>query len=264
MKKTRQALKRLRRKLRRRARQRKEQELKFQRSNKRGHKREAERDTRRIHHLKVLVRKMLRRKHRIEASHREGIDWAYGDVSIGSMQASGKSFVARYLSPDPSKNITEAEAINYSRNGIDIVVVWEGSSSAATGGYSSGQRDANAALAQARMLGKPTSAPIFFAVDFDAAGPEVENYFKGVASVLGVERAGIYAGLDAVEYIMDRKIIGWAWQTYAWSDHKWDKRAALKQTLISLETDKLYVGGVEVDYDKSVAREFGQWRSTLA
>jgi Domain of unknown function (DUF1906) len=264
MKKTRQQLKTLRRRLRRRLRQRKEQKLKFSKTNKRGHQREAERDTRRIRHLKALVRKMLRRKHRVEASHREGLDWAFGDISPEAMKAAGKTFVCRYLSHTTSKNLSVAEAIKYSKANIDLVVVWEDAGAGATAGYSAGRSDANTALAQARALGKPQAAPIFFAVDFDAAGPEVESYFRGIASVLGVNGAGIYAGLDAVEYIMDRKIVGWAWQTYAWSNHKWDKRANLKQTLISLENSKLYVGGSVVDYDKSTAINFGQWRSELA
>jgi hypothetical protein len=264
MKKTRQEIKKLRRKLRRRLRQRKEQIRKFQKTDKRGHKREAERDGRRARYLSHLVKKYLRREARQKEAHREGVDWAYGDISPGTLKIAGKSFVCRYLSHDPSKNLTVAEAIRYSKAGIDLVVVWEDSGSGAAGGYSKGRSDANVALAQARALGKPHDAPIFFAVDFDAAGPEVESYFRGVASVLGVNGAGIYAGLDAVEYIMDRKIVGWAWQTYAWSNHKWDKRAKLRQVLISLTGSPLYVGGVQVDYDKSIAVNFGQWKSTLA
>lgn len=264
MKKTRQEIKKLRRRLRRRLRQRKEQARKYHKTNKRGHLRAAEKDGRKARYLAHLVKKYLRRTTRIEEAHREGVDWAYGDISSVTLKAAGKSFIARYLSHDPAKNLTVTEAINYSKAGIDLVVVWEDAGSGAAGGYSAGRSDANTALAQARALGKPVNAPIFFAVDFDAAGPEIESYFTGVASVLGKERSGIYAGLDAVEYILDRKIVDWAWQTYAWSNHRWDKRAKLRQVLISLVSDPLYLGGVQVDYDKSVAVNFGQWKSTLA
>ena len=206
---------------------------------------------------------MVRRKSKIEASNREGIDWAFGDVSPEVMLANGKTFACRYLSHDESKSLSVKEAIRYSRAGIDLVVVWEDGGEGARSGYPKGQSDANTALAKARLLGKPHDAPIFFAVDFDAAGPEIESYFKGVASILG-DRAGIYAGLDAVEYILDRKIVSWAWQTYAWSNHHWDKRAHLKQVLITLPGAELIMDGVRVDYDKSTAVNFGQWKSELA
>lgn len=264
MNKLRVQIKRLRRKLRRRLRQRKEQVRKFSKTDKRGHKRAAEREGRRARYIKHLLDKVRRHEKRAEEAHLEGVDWAYGEISPAELHSAGKSFVARYLSHDPSKNLTVAEAINYTKNGIGLVVVWEDAGSAAAGGYSQGRSDANVALAQARALGKPHDAPIFFAVDFDAAGPEIEAYFHGVASVLGVNGAGIYAGLDAVQYILDRKIVGWAWQTYAWSNHKWDSRAKLRQVLISLTGSPLYVGGVQVDYDKSTAVNFGQWKSTLA
>lgn len=264
MKKTLRQIKKLRRKLRRRQRQRREQRRKFVKTGNLGNKREWHRDIRRSNHLKRLFKRLVRRKKRIERSHREGVDWAYGNISPAALKASGKTFVCRYLSHDSSKNLSHHEAVAYSRAGIDLVVVWEDAGTGAAGGYYNGQRDANHALAQARALGKPSRAPIYFAVDFDAAGPEVKPYFEGVVSVLGKERAGIYGGLDAVEYIMDRKIVDWAWQTYAWSNHRWDKRAVLKQTLVSLQGAELHVDGVQVDYDRSVAANFGQWKSTLA
>lgn len=264
MKKTRRALKELRRKLRRRLRQRREQHRKFVKTGALGHKHEVALDSRRIHHLKHLVTKALRRKHRIEASHREGLDWAFGDISPEAMHAAGKTFVCRYLSHDPSKNLSRDEAIKYSQSGIDCVVVWEDSGAGASAGYPAGHRDALTARAQAYQLGMPKNRPVFFAVDFDAAGPEVENYFKGVADAIGKSGAGIYAGLDAVEYILDRKIVDWGWQTYAWSGHRWDSRAHLKQVLISLAGAELHVGGVAVDYNKSTAVDFGQWKSELA
>lgn len=257
MRKTLRQLREVRRKLRRKLRQRKE-------ARAHHHPARVKRFTRQVKYLKHLRDKLRRRRKRVEEAHREGIDWAYGDISVASLKANHKDFVCRYLSPDPSKNLSLTEAVEYSKAGIDLVVVWEGSGSGAAGGYAQGQHDANQALAQARALGKPTDAPIYFAVDFDAAGPEVKGYFEGVASILGRDKAGIYAGLDAVGYIMDNKIVDWAWQTYAWSDHHWDKRAVLKQVLISLAGAELHIDGVPVDYDKSVAIDFGQWRSTHA
>lgn len=252
MKKTLRAIRQYRRKLRRQLRQRREA--------KPG---QAKNTALRIRYLQKLIAKMVRRKSKIEASNREGIDWAFGEISPQVMLANGKTFACRYLSHDNAKNLSPSEAVRYSRAGIDLVVVWEDRGEGARSGYPKGQSDANTALAKARLLGKPHDAPIFFAVDFDAAGPEIESYFRGVASILG-DCAGIYAGLDAVEYILDRKIVSWAWQTYAWSDHHWDKRAHLKQVLISLTGAELVMDGVHVDYNKSTVINFGQWKSELA
>lgn len=263
MKRTLRALRKYRRKLRRRLRQRKEAKQKFQSTHNKKYAREVKQDAQRAKYLGRLISKMLRRQATIEVSHREGIDWAYGDVSPKVMIDNGKTFACRYLSHDRAKSFAVHEAIMYSRAGIDLIVVWEDGGEGARSGYVNGRSDANTALAKARILGKPDEAPIFFAVDFDAEGPEVEGYFRGVASILG-KQAGIYAGLDAVEYILDRKIVSWAWQTYAWSNHHWDKRAKLKQVLISLEGAELTMDGIHVDYDKSTAINFGQWRSKLA
>lgn len=213
-----------------------------------------------IRYLKHLRTKLRRQKERIATSHREGVDWSYGNIDPQALHDAGKSFVCRYLSHDPGKNLTRTEAERYSNAGIDLVVVWESGSNNAALGYSQGRSDANTALAQAKVCGMPEGRPIFFAVDFDAAGPEIAPYFEGVAAVLGRDHSGIYAGLDAVEYILDRKIVDWAWQTYAWSNHKWDKRAHLRQVLISLTGAELRIDGVVVDYDKSTAVDFGQWR----
>lgn len=264
MKKTRRILRELRRKIRRRRRQRKEQREKFRRTHRGGNLKEAKHDSNRILHLKRLLGRFLRRKKRIEESHREGVDWAFGKISPEALKKAGKTFVCRYLSPDVSKNLSHEEVVRYSRAGIDIVVVWENSGERARLGYAAGLHDGNKALAQARILGKPPLAPIFFAVDFDAAGPEVVRYFEGVASAVGKKRSGVYGGLDVVEYLLDRHIVNWAWQTYAWSNHTWDKRAHLKQVLISYPGNELRVDGVQVDYDKSTKVNFGQWKSLLA
>lgn len=263
MKKTLRYLRAYRRKLHRAIRQRKEASRKWDKTGNPKYAKKAHKDVRRIKYLRYLRDKMLRRKKRVEKSHRLGIDVAFGGPSPQAMLDAGKTFIGRYLSHTPSKNLTLHEAITYSRAGIDLIVVWEDGGEGARGGYLRGRSDATTALAQARVLGIPHDRPIFFAVDFDAAGPEVESYFRGVSSVLGKSGSGIYAGIDAVGYILDREIVGSAWQTYAWSNHRWDPRARLRQVLISLTGAPLILDGDQVDYDKSVATDFGQWKSTL-
>lgn len=248
-------LPRLRRREKHRKAQRDRQGRLWRRTRERGHAKAAKRDAKAVRYLRALIRKLTQRK----PKHREGVDWAYGEISPAALKAAGKSFVCRYLSYTPSKNLDPQEARRYAEAGIDCVVVWETTAQRAIAGREAGIRDARRALSLAHQCGKPNSAPIFFAVDFEASGPEIRAYFEGTKSVLGVERNGAYSGRKAMTYLFDEKLIGYGWQTYAWSNGEWEKRAHLRQV-----ENGVTLAGVEVDLDVSTARDFGQWRSTLA
>jgi hypothetical protein len=185
-----------------------------------------------------------------------GLDWAWGNMSAGALLASGISFACRYLSHDPGKNLSRAEAVRLSKAGIDLVVVWETTADRARQGYSAGLTDAKAAWQQAKATGMPDRRPIYFAVDFDGAGPEVADYFRGAAAYLGVSRTGVYAGIRVVNYLFAHGLVAFAWQTYAWSGGQWNGRAQLRQV-----HNGVRVGGVDSDEDVSVADDFGQWRA---
>ena len=124
-----------------------------------------------------------------------GIDWAWGNLTPEQLNSVGVKWVARYLSTDPSKNLTPAESDMLHQAGFKRVVVWETTASRATQGQAAGEADARAALAQARDCGLPEDGDwaIFFAVDFEAEGPEIAEYFRGVRLVLD-KHTGVYAG----------------------------------------------------------------------
>jgi hypothetical protein len=188
-------------------------------------------------------------------THRFGIDYAWGRPNIAAFKAAGVTFVARYVStPGNSKNISASEARTLSRGGLDIVLVFETTAQRATAGFSAGVRDARSARKQALAVGWPKGGVIYFAVDFDASGSAVDRYFDGVASVLGKDHCGPYAGVRVVEHLMNRGF-KWAWQTYAWSGGRWDPRAQLQQY-----SNEHYIGGVNCDYNRAVKADFGQWR----
>jgi hypothetical protein len=98
----------------------------------------------------------------------EGLDWAWGHANITELKRAGIHFACRYLSHDASKNLTRAEATALSKAGIACVVVWETTANRAGAGRQAGVSDAIVAAEQAKQCGKPGSAPIYFAVDFDA------------------------------------------------------------------------------------------------
>lgn len=206
-------------------------------------------------HLREHQIQALLPKGAVTKGVRIGLDWAWGTMSVSALLADHITFAARYLSHDASKDLSRPEAIRLSRAGIDLVVVWETTANRAGQGFAAGQVDAQSAWQAAKALGMPDHRPIYFAVDFDANGPEVAAYFQGVASYLGVSRTGVYAGVRPVSYLFSRGLIAWAWQTYAWSGGQWNKRAQLRQV-----HNGHTVGGVDADDDVAVAADFGQWR----
>lgn len=188
-----------------------------------------------------------------------GIDYAWSKPTMASMKAAGVKFAARYLSHDTTgKNLSRSEADRLAAAGIWSVVVWETTASRAkTGGEAGGEADAKDALAQARALGLPSDRPIYFAVDFDAQRsdwPAIKRYFKGVTDVIGAARVGMYAGYDPIRWGFDEGVITWGWQTYAWSEGKWDPRAQLQQY-----KNGVNMGGGDVDYDRAMKPDYGQF-----
>ncbi len=193
-------------------------------------------------------------------AHRFGVDW--GDVphppSDAALAAAAVTFVCRYLSHNPGKNLKLHEANHLSSLGIDLVVVWETTAERAAAGHDAGVADATEALRQANHLTMPEDRPIYFAIDFDATAHqlhhEVTAYFEGVNEVLGVARTGVYGGLRQVGAMFDGGLVSYGWQTYAWSGGAWDARAQIQQN-----RNSQLIGGVDVDYDESMTAEFGQW-----
>ncbi len=92
----------------------------------------------------------------------------------------------------------------------------------------------------------------------------IADYYRGVASVIGLDRTGAYGGYNTIKYLFDAGVIRWGWQTYAWSSFAdepggqiylhWDPQAQLRQV-----KNGVLIGGVDCDLDDSMAADFGQW-----
>jgi Domain of unknown function (DUF1906) len=174
-------------------------------------------------------------------SGRFGIDFAWGRPSTHELRAAGVTFVGRYFSHDPSKDLTASELHGYQHNGIGVVVAWETTATRTQDGELAGAEDARAALARAHAIGY--GGAVDFAVDFDAEGPEVFHYFRGARHVAG-SRCGVYGGYRVVKYLFDNNLVSHGWQTYAWSSGRWDRRAVLRQY-----SNDHTLAGVSCDYD---------------
>lgn len=187
-----------------------------------------------------------------------GVDYPWQHPAPAALAAAGKTFAARYLSHDPSKDVTRAEAAALAEAGIWCVVVWETTAGRALAGRAGGIADAKEAAALAEACGMPGSRPIYFAVDFEPAStqmPSVLAYLDGAASVLGAARTGVYGGYATVHAALDGGHAHWAWQTTAWSAGRWDPRAVIRQA-----AEQVHIGGAEVDLDTAYAADFGQWK----
>src|SRR5512135_140764 len=102
-----------------------------------------------------------------------GVDYAWARPSPSGLKADGYTFAARYVSHDTTgKNITASEAKALWAAGVDVVIVWEQTATAALNGFSQGAADAKAADAEAVAAGMPSSRPIYFAIDFDASSSQ--------------------------------------------------------------------------------------------
>ena len=185
-----------------------------------------------------------------------GIDYAWQHPDPAAIAAAGYTFACRYLSRDPSKNITLGEAQALAAHGIWCVANWEYGAQDMLRGYAGGIADAQAALAQAKAAGMPDGRPIYFSADWDVTPAQeatVLAYLSGAASVLGHERVGEYGGYYPVKTARDSGTV-WTWQTFGWSGGQWDTRDTVRQT------GSATVGGVEVDVNEAQVADYGQWQ----
>ncbi|OBI07350.1 twin-arginine translocation pathway [Mycolicibacter heraklionensis] len=148
---------------------------------------------------------------------------------------------------------------------------WTQSPSDFTRGFDGGVADAQTALRLHTAAGG-RRAPIFFSVDEDIDRNTWNTvalpWFRGINSVLGVQRTGVYGGINVCQWAAADGVIGvsrtpgkrWAWQTRSWSRGQIDPAAVLYQRIVSTaSTPGPIVGGIEVDVNDVLAQDCGQW-----
>lgn len=141
-----------------------------------------------------------------------------------------------------------------------------------TRGHDGGVADAQTAQRLHAAAGGPASAPIFFSIDDDIDlntwNSVAVNWFRGINSVLGVQRTGIYGHARACGWAIRDGVIGqsttaghrWAWQTSAWSRGERAPGAVLYQAAVNTPSSPgPLIGGIHVDVDDVLATDFGQW-----
>jgi hypothetical protein len=195
------------------------------------------------------------------SGHGKGVDYSFSRPNLADLKADGHTFVCRYLSHHKGtavngKDLSKQELSKLRKADLSVVVVWEVEALDPLKGTPEGVRDATDAKAEADSLGMH-DAVIYFACDFDVRPNQMKKvlaYLAGAASVLGSDRTGVYGGLAVVKAAMEGNVVGWGWQTYAWSSRRWHPAAQLRQT-----KNGLTLGGGTVDQDASIFADYGQW-----
>jgi hypothetical protein len=212
------------------------------------------------------------------------IDFAMRQIPAQDIRAAGHAGVINYVStsrPGSSfgaKPITLPYAKALTAAGLVIVSNYQYGKPGGTApsdftrGFAGGVADARTAWQLHTAAGGGQSAPVFFSVDDDINRETWNNvalpWFRGINSVLGVQRTGIYAGIRPCQWATADGVIGrsqspgkvWAWQTRSWSGGQVFPGAVLFQRVVSTASNPgPVVGGLEVDVSDALAQDVGQW-----
>jgi Domain of unknown function (DUF1906) len=221
---------------------------------------------------------------RASAANGKLIDFAERLVPADQIAAAGYAGALVYVSelrPGATfdfKPVTREYADSLRRLGLAVVSCYQygkpgwPTPSDFTRGYDGGVADAATALRLHAAAGGPDSAPIFFSIDEDIDASTWKSvavqWLRGINSVLGVQRTGVYGHADVCGWAIADGVIGnssvagyrWAWQTRAWSDGEREPAAVLYQRVIVTASDPgVSLGGTHVDEDGILAADFGQW-----
>jgi hypothetical protein len=207
------------------------------------------------------------------------IDFAERRIAPDEIKAAGYDGVINYVSEErpgahfEAKPITRDYADALRAAGLHIVSNFQygkpgwPTPSDYTRGHDGGVADAQTALQLHGAAGGTSSAPIFFSVDdnidLDTWNGTAVDWFRGINSVLGVERTGIYGHANACGWAVRDGVIGhstspgfrWGWQTKAWSNGEREPTAVLYQGII----EGPVLNGIKVDVDDVLAPDYGQW-----
>ena len=214
------------------------------------------------------------------------IDFAARQIPAADIKSAGYAGVLNYVStsrPGSSfgaKPITRPYAESLTAAGLVIVSNFQYGKPGGTApsdftrGYAGGVADAKTAWQLHTAAGGAQNAPIFFSVD-DDINEDTWNrvalqWFRGINSVIGAQRTGVYGGYNVCQWAAASGVIGnskiaghkWAWQTRSWSGGKIYPAAVLYQRIIDTASSPgPVVGGSRVDVNDVLAQDCGQWNA---
>lgn len=190
----------------------------------------------------------------------EGVDYSTSRPSPVGLYAAGKRFVIRYGGAgSANKWLTIGEAHALHAAGLSIVANVEGTERGLMGGHGVGAAWASQADNHFQGCDMPADRPIYLSADWDVQPdewPTVANALRGAADAIGHDRVGIYGGRNAIRWARRDGVARWFWQTYAWSGVRTEW---IPGNHIQQYHNRVPVAGGEVDLDRSLTVDFGQW-----
>lgn len=212
------------------------------------------------------------------------IDFAARPIPAQEIRAAGYDGIVGYVAEARpgtnflAKPLTREYADSLRAAGLHIVSNFQygkpGGSAPSdfTRGFDGGVEDARSALRLHAAAGGPDTAPIIFSIDedidLDTWNDVGVEWFRGINSVLGVGRTGIYGHSRVCAWAIQDRVVGysstpgrqWAWQTKAWSYGGTEPAAVLFQDVVDTASNPgPLVDGVRVDSNAVLAEDFGQW-----
>ena len=186
----------------------------------------------------------------------------------GCIVAAGKSFVARYYSRFPVKNITRAEGLKLAAGGLELVTVYEDGATLGTFSSARGASDAGRALTQAAALGQPAGSAIYFAVDFDPSAVEVRgpiaDYFRAVNGALAGAgtpyRVGVYGSGLTCRILRDSSLVELTWLTGSTGFREYTQFRPQADILQILPDVTICGGALSIDQDVAQKADIGAFR----
>lgn len=187
------------------------------------------------------------------------LDYSGARPDPRNVRANGVTGVIRYLSePVPAtswKRISAAEKDAILAAGLDLILNWEWYEGRMLEGAAAGAHDGAEAAAQARALGYPKGATIYFSHDTSARNDAAVIAYLAAAqrAMGGYYQADIYGGIDVVEACIHAGVARYGWQTLAWS------RGLIGRAHIYQNGRQWYNGGADENVIR--AHPLGSWRT---
>lgn len=163
------------------------------------------------------------------------IDYSTARPTIQVLTNAGITDVGRYLADEgDGREIEQGEYQAYIAAGIRVWFVREGAATGMRGGYAKGVSDANVAINNLNRIGAPADTLVYAAADWDVQESEFavcDAYMNGFASILGLSRVGIYAGMYYINHVRANGLASAYWHAAAtdW-DHGETGDADITQT----------------------------------
>jgi hypothetical protein len=177
------------------------------------------------------------------------------------VRAAGHRAVALYVgTPGRAKSPSRDQVQAYLDAGLELILVYEDTSTSWQAGRPRGISDAIAVQSHLKVLGLDWSKVgcVYHAIDSDVTPahlPAAADYLSGVASVYGgTDKLGVYGSRAVITAALNAGQARLAWAAAGWQYGAIDPRSALHQ-----QVQTVTVGGVQCDVNQLLADDYGKY-----